>query len=287
MDKKKKEAIAAFMLLAPCAIGFFVFYILPFLISVYYSFTKGVGNVEYVGFQNFIDLFGSSSFQLAAKNTGLFMIIAVPLIMIVSLLIATVLNSKMKNMGFFRTIAILPLVIPVASVVLVWTLFFQEQGVLNGILTRFFDIEPIDWIRSEYGFYIMILLYVWKNSAYNIIIFLVGLNAIPKSLYEAASIDGSSKFRSFRKITLPLLSGTTFFVFIISIINSFKVYREAYLLAGDYPAKNMYMLQHFMNNNFKNLNYQRLSTAAIILLILIIMLVYILLRYQRKNEVEY
>jgi multiple sugar transport system permease protein len=112
----------------------------------------------------------------------------------------------------------------------------------------------------------------------------VGLNSIPREYYESAEIDGAGKFICFRYITLPFLVPTGFFVFIISIINSFKVFREAFLLGGSYPHFDLYMLQHFINNNFSNLNYQRLSTAAFLMLVIIVALTVILYRAENRHE---
>src|SRR5690606_13663667 len=125
-----------------------------------------------------------------------------------------------------------------------------------------FGIEPVNWLRSGWSTGVVALVYVWKNCGYNMVLFLAGLGNIPKEYYEAAYIDGAGPFTCLIKITLPYMVPTSFFVLIISIINSFKVFREVYLLAGKYPYQDIYLLQHFMNNNFFNLSYQKLTTAA-------------------------
>ncbi|MFX0547845.1 carbohydrate ABC transporter permease [Hathewaya histolytica] len=283
MNLKKRESITAYIFALPSIIGFLLFFCIPFIISLVYCFTQGVGDIEYVGFQNFVDLFQNDAFILAFKNTLIFNVVSVPLVMIISLGITLILNSKIKKGSFFRTVFTFPLIIPLASVALVWQIFFRQTGVVNGVLLKFGIMGP-DWLKTKWSFYILILLYVWKNCGYNMIIFLAGLNNVPKEYYEAASIDGCGKINMFFKITLPLILPTIFFVFIISIINSLRVYREAYLLSGQYPDPSIYMLQHFMNNNFTNLNYQRLSTASVIVFILVAVLVYSLFKLQKKYE---
>lgn len=283
MNLKKRESITAYIFALPSIIGFLLFFCIPFIISLVYCFTQGVGDIEYVGFQNFVDLFQNDAFILAFKNTLIFNAVSVPLVMIISLGITLILNSKIKKGSFFRTVLTFPLIIPLASVALVWQIFFRQTGVVNGVLLKFGIMGP-DWLKTKWSFYILILLYVWKNCGYNMIIFLAGLNNVPKEYYEAASIDGCGKINMFFKITLPLILPTIFFVFIISIINSLRVYREAYLLSGQYPDPSIYMLQHFMNNNFTNLNYQRLSTASVIVFILVAVLVYSLFKLQKKYE---
>jgi len=240
MNLKKRESITAYIFALPSIIGFLLFFCIPFIISLVYCFTQGVGDIEYVGFQNFVDLFQNDAFILAFKNTLIFNAVSVPLVMIISLGITLILNSKIKKGSFFRTVLTFPLIIPLASVALVWQIFFRQTGVVNGVLLRFGIMGP-DWLKTKWSFYILILLYVWKNCGYNMIIFLAGLNNVPKEYYEAASIDGCGKINMFFKITLPLILPTIFFVFIISIINSLRVYREAYLLSGQYPED---CLQH-------------------------------------------
>ncbi len=281
MRIKHKDAVAGALFVSPCMIGFITFFAGPFIASLYYCFTKGIGTVEYVGLENFVSLLNSKSFRLAAINTLKFNIVSVPFIIIVSLIFAILLNTKLKGVGLFRMIFIMPLVIPVASIILVWQIMFQEYGFINSILNRYGFIT-IDWINTRWSFYILVLIYTWKNCGYNIVLFLAGLNNIPKEYYEAAFINGAGKLKCFTKITFLYLAPTTFFVFVISIINSFKVFREAYLIAGSYPHSDMYMLQHFMNNNFFNLNYQRLSTAAFLMLIVIVLLVFLLYRTEEK-----
>jgi ABC-type sugar transport systems, permease components len=257
------------------------FFAAPFLISLYYCFTRGIGGAEFAGLENFVSLIESDSFRLAATNTFKFNIVSVPAIMALSLLLAVLLNSRVKGVAHFKTFFILPLVIPVASVILVWQILFSENGTINGILYGF-GLQPVDWLNTGWSFYILVLLYVWKNCGYNIVLFLAGLNNIPAEYYESARIDGAGRLTCFFRITVPFLIPTGFFVFIISIINSFKVFREAYLLAGSYPYFDIYMLQHFMNNNFSNLNYQRLSTAAFIIVVFIVMLVFFLFRIENR-----
>ncbi len=281
MKMKTKEALTGYAFALPILAGFTVFFLVPFIISIYYCFTEGIGNVKFVGLKNFNSLLGSKSFLLAAKNTFMFNIICVPLIMAISLMFAVMLNKKLKGVSFFRSFFILPLVIPVASVILVWNIVFDRYGVLNKLLL-FFHITPVDWMRSRWSFWVLMLIYVWKNCGYNVILFLAGLNGIPRDYYEAARIDGAGRFACLKAVTIPLLVPTGFFVFIISIINSFKVFREAYLMAGNYPYKDIYMLQHFMNNNFYNLSYQRLTTAAFLMAMFILLLVTVLFKFEAR-----
>lgn len=143
------------------------------------------------------------------------------------------------------------------------------------------------WLQSDYAFVVLLLLYVWKNCGYNIILISTGLSSIPQEYYENADAEGANGWQKFRRITLPLMFPNFFFVTVISIVNAFKVFREAYLLAGDTPHSSIYMLQHFMNNNFFNLNYQRLSVAALtVFLVIFALLAVFFIVLRRRGDVE-
>ena len=283
MKRKTRNVINAFLFVLPCLLGALVFYAIPFVINLYYSFTQNTGRVTFVGLNNYIALFQNSAFILAIKNTGCFNVLAVPLLVAVSLFFALLLNRGIKNISFFRSSLIYPLIIPSASVILVWQLLFEDKGVINGLLQRL-NLETVPFLNSGWSMYIIVLLFIWKNCGYNVILFLAGLNMIPRELFEASEMEGASKFFTLRRITLPLLVPTTFFVALISIINSMKIFREVYLLTGAYPYEGLYMIQHFMNNNFENLDYGRLSTASVIVSVVIALILYFLFRQEKKSD---
>ncbi|MNR12237.1 L-arabinose transport system permease protein AraP [compost metagenome] len=201
--------------------------------------------------------------------------------MLIALGLAMLLNRKLALRQTFRISFLSPLVVPVASVVLVWNALFDLNGTINGWLASW-GIRPHDWMESEASLYVLIIVYLWKNIGYNMILFLAGLQNIPHDYYEAASIDGAGKFRQWRSITLVYLTPTAFFVFIMSIINSFKMFRETYLIAGNYPNESIYMLQHYMNNMFKSLDYQKLTSAAFLMALVIVVLVLTLFVVERR-----
>jgi multiple sugar transport system permease protein len=279
--KYKAESFTALLFLLPSLIGFMIFYIIPFGGGIYYSFLDSPVSGQFSGLSNYIDLLQNEVFRKAALNTFIFTLIAVPLNMLLALFIALLLNRKLPGRSIFRTIFVTPLVVPVASIVFVWQSTFDINGFINGLLTGL-GHAPVDWMNTEYARIVLVIVYLWKNIGYSIILILAGLQSIPAEYYEAASIDGSSEIRKFFSITMVFLTPTLFFTFIMSIINSFKVFREIYLLAGDYPHDSIYMLQHYMNNMFKALDYQKLTSAAVIMSVFIILLVLILFRMERR-----
>ena len=271
----KRERIDRFktsFFIAPSFIGAAIFFILPFFVVGYYALIDNPISREFVGLQNFINLFGNMAFRTAAKNTAVFAAVAVPLPVVLPLCFALMLMRKLPLGSLFKTVLISPLMVPTASVVLIWQVLFHYNGTVNAFLERF-GIDKIDFFKSDYCLIIIVLLFLWKNIGYNMILFMSALAAIPGDITEACMLDGAGPMRVFFKIKLPYISPTVLFVTILSIINSFKVFREIYLLSGDYPYEGLYMLQHFMNNTFESLDYQKLSAAAIIMCAVMIVLI--------------
>ena len=175
----------------------------------------------------------------------------------------------------FRSFFLSPMMVPVASIVLIWQVLFSYNGSVN-VLTGLFGMKAVDWLNSEHAWLVVILLFLWKNLGYNMILFMSGLHNIPKALLEYADVEGASEWYKFWAIKLRYLSPTVLFVTILSLINSFKIFREVYLLAGNYPYQRLYTLQHFMNNMFNTPDYQKLSAAAILMAIVMIVLIALL-----------
>ncbi len=263
--------------LSPSLLGVAVFFIVPFGVVVYYSLIDGVGSRNFVFLDNFIKLFKNSAFLMAAKNTLTFSLMAVPLAVILSIIMALMLEARIPLKSQFRTFFLSPMMVPVASVVLIWQVLFNYNGTVNEFL-MIFGADKIDWLQSDYCQVVVLILFLWKNLGYNMILFMAGLANIPKELLEVADVEGASETYKFFAIKLRYLSPTVLFVTILSLINSFKVFREVYLLTGDYPYEKLYMLQHFMNNTFKSLDYQKLSAAAVIMAIVMVVLIALLFK---------
>lgn len=284
---KHKNRIKSMSFLAPSGLGVLTFFVVPFFVIIYYSLLDNPIQKNFVGFDNFIKVFQNSAFQSAITNTFVFSLIAVPLAVILSLLLAMLLDCKIPYRSQFRTIFLSPLVVPVASIVLVWQVIFHNHGALNSFLGGF-GVDPVDWLDSQYNQLIVLSLFLWKNLGYNMILFMAGLSNVPKDLIEVAKLENASNWQIFWRIKMRYLSPTIFFVTIISLINSFKIFREVYLLTGGYPYGNIYYLQHFMNNQFEKLDYPKISTAAVIMCIFMTIIIGILFLVENKfgKEVE-
>lgn len=283
---KKRESLAGFLFSLPAIIGMLIFFIVPFLISVYRSFQRSIGSPDFVGFANYQAVLESGTFQLAAFNTGRFIVVAIPLIIAFSFAVALMLQKITAGSAFFRSLFVFPLVLPTVSVAFFFQIIFDRYGALNNLLTSM-GLPLVDWLQSEQAFFVLVLLYIWKNCGYNIILFTAALSAVPKELYEAAEIDGASEWQKTLHITLPLILPYTFVILLLSIINAFKSFKEAYILCGDYPHTSIYMLQHFINNNLSNLNFIRVFSGTVLVFAVIFVLVLLLLHLKKRaGDVE-
>lgn len=296
MKKKRVETplngkinLTAYLYLMPSLIGVSVFVLIPFCDAIRRSMFEAMSG-KFVWFNNYIELFQNSSFISAVKNTVRFTFTGIPILLVISLFLAIILNSFKKSGEFFKTVFLVPMAVPIASVVFLWQIFFDDYGIINSILSDF-SLDPVRFMTTDAAFYVLLFSYLWKNIGYDMILWLAGLTQIPTELYEAAELDGAGPAAKFRYITLPLLKPTMFITVIISLINSFKVFREAYLVAGNYPDKSIYMLQHIFNNWFLKLDIQKMCTAAVILVAvvsIVIAAVKVVMEWnERKNEKKF
>ena len=258
--------------LIPSLLGVGVFFIVPFGVVIYYAMVNNPIQREFVFLDNIVKILNNSAFRMAAKNTFTFSVTAVPLAVILSLLLALALDRKIPLRSQFRTCFLSPMMVPVASVILIFQVLFHYNGAVNDWLS-IFGVDKIDWFKSEYAMVVVVLLSLWKNLGYNMILFMAALGSMPKEMLEVAWLEGASAFQTFRYIKLRYLSPTIMFVTLYSLINSFKIFREVHLLAGDYPFDTLYTLQHFMNNMFAKVDYQKLSAAAIIMSAVMIVII--------------
>lgn len=270
IQKREQRSVTYFLI--PSFVGLLTFYIVPFLVVIYYSFVDSPINREFVFLDNFIRLVKNSAFRRAVANTVRFSLTAVPLAVILPLLLAIVLEKNIPYKSNLRTIFLMPMMVPVASIILIWQVVFHYNGVANEMLNAL-GIASIDWFKSEFSQVVVVLLFLWKNIGYNMILFMAALSNIPNDVIEVATLEGASRWQIFSRIKLRYLSSSILFVTLMSVINSFKVFREVYLLTGDYPYDSLYMLQHFMNNTFASLDYQKLSSAAILMSIAMIVII--------------
>lgn len=279
---KKKDGLAGLLFLLPSLAGVLVFVLLPFGDVVRRSFQEAMSGA-FVGLRNYQMVLSNGAFQLAAGNTLRFMGVCMPLLILLSLLVAVLLHSRMERAGMLKITFLLPMAIPVASVVLLWRAVFHRDGFLS-LLAEALGGQRVDWMNSHWAFWVLVFSYIWKNLGYDMVLWLAGLSGIPSTVYEAAQVDGAGPMTIFRRITLPGLLPSLYTITVLSFLNSFKVFREAYLVAGDYPHTSMYLLQHLFNNWFRELSMDKLAAAAVLVAAVILVLILLLRRAWDERE---
>ncbi len=266
---KKKWKGIGFVL--PHLIGVGIFFLIPYIDVFIRAFNfKTDGGI----FSHFNKVLHIQPFLLAAGNTGKFILISLPLLIILSLLIAMALRRVPVVANVIKSVMLIPMAIPTVSVVLMWKVMFSYKGFLNAAL-NYIGMEGKPWLTSSAAFSVLVISYLWKNLGYYVILWLAILAQVPDMLYEAAALETSSKIVVFFRITLPVVKNSVFMIVVLAIVNSFKVFREAYLVAGNYPDSSMYMLQHIFSNWFTGLEVNKMAAGAVLTSIPIFILVFI------------
>ena len=273
---------APLLFIGPSFIGVLIFVLIPFADVLKRSFFTATG-VAFVGVSNYVKVFSNDAFRLAAGNTLKFVLICIPALVVLSLLLALLVFRVKYGGDYIRAVFLIPLVIPAASMVLIWKLFFHDNGLLNELLGNILS-GNIPFMTSAAAFWVLTVSYLWKNIGYDMVLWMGGLSRIPVDIYEAAAIDGAGSAKRLLYITLPNLVGILFMVVVLSLLNSFKVFREAYLVAGEYPHTSMYMLQHLFNNWFTALDIEKLAAGAVVVAFVIFMLIFVWTRLIGENE---
>ena len=271
----KNRQMAKNVFLLPSAAGVVLFVLLPFADVSRRSFTTAVTG-EFCGIDNYQAVFANEAFRLAVLNTLRFTGVGVPLLLAVSLLLS-VMIYELPWAHVLKSAYLFPLAVPSATVVLVWKILFHRQGMLNAWLMSV-GKTPVDWLGSDASFWVLIISYLWKNLGYTMILWLAGLSYIQKEQKEAAMADGATSAKCFWYVVFPQLKPMLYTVTVLSLINSFKVFREAYIVAGAYPQQRLYLLQHLFNNWFTNLDVDKMAAAAVCTAIVLTLLELLLQR---------
>ena len=203
-----RERLVSMMMLWPSLVGVLIFFLLPFCVVCYYAVINNPLQHQFVFLKNFVDLLHNSSFLMAVKNTASFSVIAVPLAVVLALGLALLLEARIPGKSQFRTFFLSPMMVPVASIVLIWQVLFHYNGVVNQWLAVF-GVGAIDWLKSDQAQVVVILLFLWKNLGYNMILFMASLSNIPRDLLEVADIEAASPWYKFVRIKLRYLSPTS------------------------------------------------------------------------------
>lgn len=284
----RRETIAGYLFLLPNMIGFLVFTALAVVASAALSLTKWdlLSPPEFIGLDNYVTLFTKDPlFRKVMWNTFYFTAVSVPASTIIALGLALLLNTGLRAVPLFRTMYFLPVITATVVVALIWRWFYNPDfGVLNYILWEVGVQNPPNWLSSrKWAMPAIIILSVWKQIGYNMVIFLAGLQAIPQSMYEAASVDGAGPVQRFRNITLPLLTPTTFFVLVITIINALQVFDAVLVLTDGGPANaTRTMVYHIWEEAFVFLKMGYAAAVAWILFFVVFLVTLIQWKLQSR-----
>lgn len=286
---QKRIIFTAFLLIAPVFIYNMIFRIVPIFASLYLSFTdfSGFGKANFVGISNYLRALTDSEFWNAVLKTSQFSAEVLPLNMIISLLLALLVNSSIRGVGIFRAIYYLPVITPMVAASMIWIWLYDAQfGILNYLLSLF-NIQPINFLKdTKWALHSLVVMRVWRGVGWNMLIYLAGLQGIPKFLYEAASIDGATKFKRFLKITLPLLRPVHIYVLIVGLASTLQTFTEVYVMTGGGPLQStttVGLLVYRTAFDYMNMGYA--SAMSFILGIIIMVLSIFSFMWGKRKEV--
>ena len=290
--RQKKDWFAGYVFIAPVTLGLLVFYIWPFIQNFWFSFNdvNKFNVTHFIGLDNYKQLIGDAEVWTTFGNTLKYVVFTVPIGLFLSICIAALLNAKIRGTSIYRTLYFLPSVTMAAAVAMVWKWVFNEKmGILNSIIAGLGG-ERIGWLTNpKTALFIVMLVGLWMSVGYNMIILLAGMQGIPKTYYEAASIDGAGGLAQFFKITIPLLTPSIFFVMITSIISGFQVFDVVYMMVlKSNPAyeSTQTVVMLFYRQAF-DYGYKGYAAAISILIFIAIMIVTIFQLIGQKKWVNY
>ncbi len=267
--------------LAPGITGIIIFILVPFLDSFRRSFLSS-GSGTFVGLKNYSVTIKNEAFILAVKNTCLFTAVCIPILLFLSFFIAYIL-SKRNHIKVLKSMMLFPMAVPTAVLVMVWRILFCDAGYINSFITKS-GHESIEFLSTSKVFWLLVGSYIWKNLGYTILLWMTGISGVSASAIEAAGIDGANEKDILLHIIIPDLKPTFYTITIISFLNSFKVFREAYLVAGAYPDDSIYLLQHLFNNWFLKLDLDKMAAAAVMVFSVIFVVIVILQRIWDRED---
>ena len=278
-----RKARLALPFLIPGLAGILIFYVVPFFGGIWYSLTDGSFENKFVGADNYIKVWANQMFQLGLKNTMELSLICAPSLFLLSFLLSLLLNRIRPAGTFFRSSVLLPYLMPSSAVLIIWLLWFDYGGPVNHLIALCGG-QRILWLQGAELRVPVVLLFLWKNLGFCIIIFLAALQAIPVSLYEYADLEGAGFWKQAFHITLPMIVPSAFLVFIICWVNAFRIFKEVYFIGGAYPEEPLYTLQNYMSNMYSKLNYQNVTTAAYIFAVMVFALFGLLFFLQNRAQ---
>lgn len=292
INNKMRNTVSGYSFILPTTVLFSIFYFYPLIMTFidgFYNINLMSGDKSFIGFKNYQTIFQNGDFVNAIKNTTIYTVFVVLIGTFVPIVLSVLLNRPIKGKGIYRTLIFLPFVAPTVASSMVFTQLFSNDntGTVNQFLA-WFHVDPIAWLGDPNGIYPMITIIIfgiWMMIGYNMVLFLAGLQNIPHTYYEAARLDGANAWQMFRKITLPLLSQTTLFVIVVSVITAFQVFDQVYMLTAGGPMNETTTVVYYIYNEaFPNFNPGLASAMSTILFIILLVFSIIQIRISNKRR---
>ncbi|WP_435370405.1 carbohydrate ABC transporter permease [Cytobacillus oceanisediminis] len=290
--RKRSDYFWAYLMIAPTMLGLFIFYLWPIVQNFYFSFTEwgAFGQYEWTGLDNYKRLLEDATLLQAFKNTSIYIIFTVPIGIFLSIIVAVLLNQNIKGKSIYRTLYFLPVITMPAAIAMVWKwLYNADYGMFNYLLSLA-RIEGPQWVSDpNIALYSIIAVAIWSGIGYNMVIFLSGLQGIPKMYYEAAEIDGAGPVTVFFKITLPLLSPVIFFVSIMSLIGAFQLFDLIFMMIGKSSTalESTQSIVYLFYQHAFVLNDKGYAAAIAVLLLAVILIITAIQMVLQKKWVHY
>jgi len=285
-----RNALIGWSFILPNFIGFALLTLVPIVILFYMSFTNWnvFGKADWVGLANFQRLIGDGSFRISVLNTLYYSAMHIPLTLVISLGLALLLNNKLRGVAFFRTAAFFPYITSIVAIAVVWNLLFSpDYGPINEFL-RFIGIQnPPGWLTStDWAMPAVVIVSTWRDMGYYMILFLAGLQTVPRELHEAARVDGANVWQRFVNVTLPCLRPTMFFVIVMLTINSFKIFDLILVMTNGGPGQaTLVMSQFIYRKGFVESQFGYASAAAVVLFFMCIIVTILQFLWNRKRSI--
>lgn len=273
---QQRKNFWGYLFIAPNFIGFVVFMLVPLVMAFYYSLTDYdvISKANFIGFENYIELFQDRHFITALKNTLWYCILTVPTGVILSLLLAVLLNRQIRGISVFRTFFFIPVITSMVAVSLVWSMLYEENGGLLNTILSALNLPTVGWLTDTKMAMISIaIMSVWKSLGYNMTIFLAGLQGVSHDLYEAATIDGANSVQKFFKITVPMIAPTTYFVTLMSLIGSLQVFDQINIMTQGGPVNSTKTVSFYLYQygfSYYKMGYACAAAYVLFLLVFIV-----------------
>jgi len=283
----QSQRLTAYAFLLPNVAGFFVFTLIPVLVAFGLCFVKWdfANPMEFIGIRNFVRLFNDEGFRISLWNTFYFTLVSVPFTIVIALFLAVLLNQKLKGIKFFRTFYFFPYISSMVAVAVVWNMLYHpSMGPINNFLRLLGIDNPLGWTTSiTWAMPAVIIMSVWKQVGYYMVIYLAGLQGIPEQLYESATIDGANWWQKFRYVTVPMLSPATFLITMLLIIGSFKVFDQIVIMTEGGPGRATNVLVYYIYDQaFLYFRFGYASAAAMVMFLIVLFFALFQFKYEDK-----